>query len=187
MVHLLPLLFFWGAPFWEARQPRQWAEPELRQLINDSPWARTEGTRIFLASARPLREAEEQIRLRHTTRQVGEPEPEMEEYELFLRDNPGKHIVLAALLPRPEVLMEASESRAMEEESLLRVGRRKYKMVGHFPPTRSDPHLRLIFPRVDLSKVKTFSFELYLPGVERPYRMVEFFLNEMTYRGKLEY
>lgn len=194
MVHLAVSLlwasapFFAAAPFWDAKEPKEWNEEDLRQMLSDSPWARTSGARIFLASARPIREAEEQMRLRHgRPRAPGELPHDAEEYELYLRENPGKHIILAARLPRPDSLMDASESRAMTEGSYMKAGGRKIKMIGHFLPTSSDPYVRFLFPRVDLSKIRSFSFELYLPSVDRPFRMVEFFLKEMKYKGSLEY
>ena len=59
--------------------------------------------------------------------------------------------------------------------------------VGHFPPTPSDPYLRLLFPRVSLAAVKVLSFGLYLPGVNRSYYDVELPVKDLTYRGQLEY
>ena len=39
------------------------------------------------------------------------------------------------------------ETRQMEQECVMRVGRKKLKMTGHFPPSPGDPYLRLAFPR----------------------------------------
>jgi hypothetical protein len=58
-------------------------------------------------------------------------------------------------------------------------------MTGHFPPTASDPVLRLVFPRV-LPPSGRIQFELYLPLASEPYRGVEFRLNELSYRGAPE-
>jgi hypothetical protein len=72
----------------------------------------------------------------------------------------------------------------MEKESVLRIGRRKYRMTGHFPPAPTDPYLRLVFPREVDPQDKSLRFELYLPGVPSPYRWAEFRLREMRYRGE---
>jgi hypothetical protein len=73
----------------------------------------------------------------------------------------------------------------MEEESVMLVGQKKYKMVGHFPPTQADPVLRLVFPREVEASDKTVIFRLYLPGVELPDREVEFRTKDLMYHGKL--
>ena len=73
----------------------------------------------------------------------------------------------------------------MEEESIMRVGRQKYKMEGHFPPVPSDPFLRLVYPRVATERDKSVNFELYLPGYG-PYHEAEFRVRDMMYKGKLE-
>ena len=67
----------------------------------------------------------------------------------------------------------------------MKVGRKKYKMLGHFPPIPSDPYLRLVFPRVVTESDKSVIFELYLPG-NGPYHDAEFRVREMIYQGKLE-
>jgi hypothetical protein len=58
-------------------------------------------------------------------------------------------------------------------------------MVGHFPPTATDPVLRLVFPREVEASDKAVVFRLYLPGVEFPDREVQFRINELMYHGKL--
>ena len=74
----------------------------------------------------------------------------------------------------------------MEEESILKVGRKKHHMTGHFPPTPSDPYLRMAFPRELGPNDKSLLFELYLPGIGGGYAMVEFRLKELLYQGKPE-
>jgi hypothetical protein len=74
----------------------------------------------------------------------------------------------------------------MEEESVMKIGRKKYKMTGHFPPAPDDPYLRLVFPRQVGPKDKTVEFDLYLPGVADSYRTVEYPIKDMAYKGKLE-
>ena len=73
----------------------------------------------------------------------------------------------------------------MEEESVMKVGRKRYQMVGHFPPTPSDPYLRLVYPRAVGPGDKTVTFELYLPG-NGPYHDAEFRVRDMLHKGKLE-
>ena len=82
-------------------------------------------------------------------------------------------------------LADGEEAHRMEEESIMRIGRQKYKMEGHFPPVPSDPFLRLVFPRAATEHDKAIAFELYLPGYG-PYHEAEFRVRDMTYKGKLE-
>jgi hypothetical protein len=74
----------------------------------------------------------------------------------------------------------------MESESVMLIGRKTYKMVGHFPPTPSDPVLRLVFPREVQPTDKKVIFRLYIPGVDFPEREAEFLVKELIYHGKLE-
>jgi hypothetical protein len=82
-------------------------------------------------------------------------------------------------------LDDAGESRHMQEESIMKVGRKKYQILGHFPPIPSDPYLRLVYPRVVTPADKSVTFELYLPGAG-PYHVAEFRVRDMIYKGKLE-
>jgi len=189
MLHGLLLLLLWSpssSRFWEVKEPEKWTAIEIDQLLSNSPWARSDVVPLYLASAKPIAE----IELRRPDKASNSPEGaliEEDDYRLYMKETPGKHLVLAVRLPDPNALSDAAESRRMEKDCVLKVGRKKYKMVGHFPPTPRDPVLRLLFPRVVDSTVKSFSFELYLPSVTQPYRMFEFFTKEMIYRGKLEY
>jgi hypothetical protein len=74
----------------------------------------------------------------------------------------------------------------MEEESVMLVGKKRYQIVGHFPPTPSDPVLRLVFPRAVRSTDKSVIFRLYLGGLKFPEREVEFRVKDLVYQGKLE-
>lgn len=185
MIHLVCLLLaLMAPPFWETKAPRNWSEEELSLLMSDSPWAEIlnpdPAVRVYLASAQPMRDAEAEILRR---RKDGPAEPDLD-YSDFLRDDHGEHIVLAISYRPNKVLADASESRRMEEECLMRIGKKKYKITGHFPPTESDPHLRLVFPRVVRPEDKSIIFELYLPGVAIPYRTAEFQVKELVYKGK---
>ncbi len=196
MSRALPLLLaLLAGPFWETKSPREWTAEELAQMFHDSPWAQVitvqapaairGGVPVYLATAEPMREAEAEARRRAkkpgTAEEAGD-----EDYQEFLKENPGKHIVLAVRLPDPMALSDARESSRMEEECILKIGRRKYRMVGHFPPTPRDPWLRLIYPRALEPQDKRLSFELYLPSAPSPYRQAEFSLRDLTYRGKPE-
>jgi hypothetical protein len=177
-------------PFWELRPPSAWTEAEIGQLLSNSPWAqRVEGPLtgggvvVYLATARPAREAEEEL-LRRGGRAPSSEVVAADEYREYLRRNAGKVIVLAVRLPVMTAFLDEAELRRMEKDCVLRVGRRKYRMSGHFPPTFMDPCLRLVFPREVDPQDKTLRFELYLPGVPSPYRWAEFRLKEMGYGGK---
>ena len=168
-----------AAPFWESKAPHDWSETELNQILSDSPWAQTiDGATMFLATALPLREAEQE---RARRRLLADPD-----FNDFLKEDGGKHIVLAIAIPNLNSLADAREAKRMEEESVLKVGKKKYKMTGHFPPTPSDPYLRMVFPRQAGPNDKSLVFELYIPGAELTYRLVEFRLKELMYRGKVE-
>ena len=197
---ILATLALLAAPFWESKLPEQWSDEELSRLLHDSPWAQVAvfrslvggagGVQVYLASARPIEEAEEQVRLRNRKRNkpagtlAGEELDQ--EYKGFLSSSPGKYIVLAVSFPNAGALADAAEAKKMEEECVLKVGRRKYKIAGHFPPTSFDPYLRLIYRRVVEPSDKEFSFQLYLPSVAAPYREAIFRTKELVYKGKLE-
>ena len=68
----------------------------------------------------------------------------------------------------------------------MRIGRKKYKMTGHFPPSAGDPYLRLAFPRVATAADKSVTFDLYVPGVSMGARSAEFSIKDMIVKGKLE-
>jgi hypothetical protein len=172
-----------AAPFWETSAPRDWSEEQLHLLLTDSPWAQGVGTTTaFLATAQPVQQAEKEIWRRRTAKGSAPPDPEFADF--LLNDN-GRHIVLAILYRDPKPLADAVETRRMEEESVLRVGKRKYKMTGHFPPTPGDPYLRLVYSREIGPADKSIVFDLYLPRVAG-YQTMEFRMTELQYRGKPE-
>jgi hypothetical protein len=186
------LLAMAAAPFWEAKPPREWSEEELRKLTEDSPWAQiavptrgaeAPGVQVYLATAQPIRDAEAEF----TRRRKIPNDLLREEYEQFLRDDNRKSLVLAIFLPEATALAQGEESQRMQEESVLRSGRKRIKITEHFPPTKSDPYLRLVFPRVRVDGRKALEFELYVPGVPAPYRQVEFRTRDLVFRGKAEY
>ncbi len=187
MLTRLLLLAFLAAPFWEATAPADWTDQQLYELLHRSPWARhAEGTTVYLATARPMREAEQELRRRNASPPGETEDPMADDYSAFLQDYPGQYIVVAAQLQRPEFLERPEELRRMEENSFLVVRKERHGLVGHFPPTPGDPYLRLVFPRAVRRTDRLFYFDLYLPGVRKPFRRLVFDVGELSYRGRLE-
>ncbi|MFN7993154.1 MAG: hypothetical protein U0Q18_06120 [Bryobacteraceae bacterium] len=104
---------------------------------------------------------------------------------IFVQREGDKNIVVAVVYSSWEALNDGDETRNMQNESILKAGRKKYRMTGYFPPTPSDPVLRLVFPRTPTEADKNITFELYLPG-KGPYHDAQFRIRDMTYKGKLE-
>jgi hypothetical protein len=191
---------FWApAPFWIDKPPVEWTDAELVSLITDSPWAQmvpapagadAPGMQLYLATAAPLdqaeRERERRYRIRHpkTGEQAGDAL--VEEYRIWLAENRATQIVLAIGTGQAGAFSNEQETRQMEQECVMRIGRKKYKMTGHFPPSAGDPYLRLAFPRVATAADKTVTFDLYVPGVSMGARSAEFTIKDMIVKGKLE-
>lgn len=184
-----------AAPFWESKAPHDWTDAELSEILHSSPWAqaataegvlRQPGVQTYLSSALPMQEAEAEVIRRRQIRNRPTGPPETEEYREFLKAQKEKPIVLTIHFPDPLALADGALSRRMEEECVMKIGRKKYKMTGHFPPAPDDPYLRLVFPRAVGPKDKIIEFELYLPGAPDPYRTVEYELKNLVYKGKLE-
>jgi hypothetical protein len=188
---------FAGVPFWEAKAPADWSDAEIEELLTHSPWAQEaisgnsdSGATVFIASARPIREAEAERNRREFEREkhhkAAVEDPTAEEYADFLRENEGKYIVLAVPVSDRRTLAIPSELKRMEQQCVLRVGKKKYRITGHFPPSPSDGFLRLVFPRAVTEADRTLRFELYIPAVSDPYRFAEFRVRDMMYKGRLE-
>lgn len=187
-----------GAPYWEAQPPARWSEEQIESFFRDSPWARpADASRrmglsvtpvnTFLSSARLMREAEAELLRRRVKdaavlRAVRDARAEYLEY---LDQHKGEVIALSAPLD-PNALADAQEAKLFEQETTLKAGKRKHKMMGHFPPTPSDPLVRMLFPRDVDAKAKQLEFELYFPGTGSPYRTVYYKLVDMTVGGQLE-
>ena len=171
-----------AAPFWETKAPSDWTDAQIERLLHDSPWAQmadpAPAVQVYLATARPLREAEAELARRHG-------KPLNEEYVDYVSQEGANKLVVAIAYQDWTALADGEEAHRMEEESIMQVGRQKYKMEGHFPPVPSDPFLRLVYPRVETERDKTIVFELYLPGYG-PNHDVEFRVRDMMYKGKLE-
>jgi hypothetical protein len=182
-MHLVcAFLVLLAVPFWETKAPADWSEQELEALMHDSPWAQmaepAPAVQVYLATAAPLRDAE-----REFARRRGKPLND--EYLEYLQQQGGNKVIVAIAYKNLNALADGEEAHRMEEESIMKVGRQKYKMEGHFPPVPSDPFLRLVYPRAASERDKTVTFELYLPGYG-PYHDAQFRVRDMLYKGKLE-
>ncbi|MGA2435238.1 MAG: hypothetical protein ABSG25_08130 [Bryobacteraceae bacterium] len=182
------------APFWEAKAPADWTDDELEEMLTKSPWVEpavaaknSDDVLVWLATARPMRDAEAERDRRAAKNKAPIEDRDAEEYRDFVRENEGKYIVLALAIPNPDVLKDSREVERMEDRCTLKIGGKKYKMVGHFPPSASDPYLRLVFPRPVNPGDKKLHFELYVPSVNtNPYRQAEFTIQDLLYKGEPE-
>jgi hypothetical protein len=183
---LIPLLFFLSQPFWNTKTPDQWTLEEIDAVRRTSPWVQTVGENppvlMFLATAAPIEDAENQLRIRSK----GALRPPDADYAEFLQANRDKVFVLAISWPRPQELGTLAERKRMEDQSVLEVGHKEYHITGHFLPGPADPVLRLVFPRVVKPSDKNMTIRLYLPGISFPEREVQFWTKDLMYRGKLE-
>jgi hypothetical protein len=198
-MNLLAMLLLAAASFWETKAPADWTDDEVVRMFTDSPWGQMAGgtvateslaapVQIFIATAAPMVAAEKERERRYIRKRNGPAveDPMATEYRLWLEENRASQIVVAVRIPRSKDFEDAGQTRRLEEESVMRVGRKKYKMTGHFPPTASDPYLRMAFPRQVSESDKSVGFDLYLPGVTPPFRSVEFRVKDMMVKGKLE-
>ncbi len=194
----LLLLFLFADPYWVSKPPPEWTDAQLTALLANSPWAQAVAgpgqnappVEVFLATAGPIqlaeKERERRVQIRRRPGPALPESPAVTEYRLWLEDNRATQIVVAIAIQNNRGFLDEREVRRMEDESVMRVGKKKIKMTGSFPPSESDPYLRLAFPRqVELSD-KTLFFDLYLPGVPAPFRSAEFTLKDMVVAGKLE-
>ncbi len=194
----LAIVVVLAGQFWETKAPADWSEAELNALLTDSPWAQmvqAPGTgsaplpvQVMIASAGPIEKAEAEWARRHREKKPGAPEDVLdEEYHAWLQENRAASIVVAIGTPnKGDALSDDRETRTMQEQSVMIVGRKKYKMTGYFPPTAADRYLRIAFPRAVSAADKKVTFELYVPGAGIPYRSAEFSVKEMILGGKLE-
>lgn len=188
-MHLFLALLL-ALPFWEAKNPGAWTKTELLSMFRASPWAqRTEildpfggEPEIFayLATARPMQDAEAE-RFHRANRT---PDELAAEYQTWIRENAAKVIVLAVELPKSDDLQDGAEIARMQSESFLIAGRKKHKMLLYFPPSSTDPHLRYVFPRALEPSGKLIRFEIYVPTVKSPSRMLEFKTKDLTYKNE---
>jgi hypothetical protein len=189
------VLLMMAAPFWDSKSPDKWSDGELGALLTDSPWAQmamASGSsvavpvQVYLATAGPMEKAERERARREALKKPAPDDPLFEAYKGWVEENRAKQIVLAVAVTKNDVLADEAEIRRMEDECVMHVGKKKYKMTGHFPPSLGDRYLRLAFPREAQATDKSVIFDLYLPGVPIPYREVEFKVKDMVSGGKLE-
>lgn len=195
---MLILTMAWAAPFWEAKEPASWSEEEIEEFLSNSPWARPAeavamgvqgkamATRTFLATAAPVRGAEEEWRRRRVGKDLRENDPAWEEWKEFLARDADKFVVLAVAMP-VQMARDGSSMAEMENRSLMRVGKKKVKMSGYFPPSRSDPFTRLIFPSAGIEGAKEITFELYVAGGGASFQEAIYLTKEMKWKGSLTF
>jgi hypothetical protein len=195
----LAMLLMLAASFWENKAPADWTDNELLILFTDSPWAQMvepavkdahgAPVQVYIASAAPMQAGEKERERRYIRKGNGPPPAESPmdiEYRLWLEDNLAKQIVVAVRTFRTKDFDDGAQTKRMEEDTVMRVGRKKFKMTGNFPPTERDPYLRIAFPREVQANDKIVTFELYVPGATPPFRTVEFKVKDMMVNGKLE-
>jgi hypothetical protein len=203
MFAALLALFLIVDPFWVAKAPKEWTDVELVKFLTDSPWAQMaeapkaaaqpQPVLVFLATAAPMLQAEEErerrAKAKRLVAKLPEPQDELaEEYKLWLEDNRPTQIVVAVRVPNLKAFSQESEIRLMEQGTFMRVGRTKVQMTGHFPPSTSDPYLRFAFPRKQIKgEEKALAFDLYIPGVASPFRQVEFAFKDLVLNGRPEF
>ena len=203
---LVALLF--ADSFWQTKPVTEWTDVEISKFLADSPWAQMvsqpgkpvggknseEGrlVQVYLATATPvvraLAERDRRIDLRRPgyTKALAE-DPLSQERALWFDDHRQGYIIVAARVGNNNAFASDGETRKMEKDSVMDLGRFKAKVSATFPPTQTDPHVYLAFPReVVTASDKDLSFGLYLPGVPVPYRTVTFKLKDMVVDGKLE-
>ncbi len=182
------MLLFLAPPFWEAKPPSEWTDAQIAWLLTESAWAsREKGAQIYLASARPIWQAERERRRRQAGKAAERGTGDVREYFDFLEENRDRYIVLAVRIPLPQYLLTRKATKKMEERCVMIAGGRRYRIVGHFPPTAADRYLRLVFPRIEAPAGGAIEFNLYVPGVPLPFRRVRFEVDRLKYRGRPEF
>lgn len=205
----LLMLALFATPFWESKPPSEWSDQDLKAFLRSSPWVQisrinvpsldTHGDRdadlgelpdgaiqVTLASAAPVVQAEQEWHKRHPPAGDAVEDEYASEFYDFIGANPGKYIALGVRLERPQQLEKQKQTAEMEKRCELKIGKRHYKLVGHFLPSPADPYLRLIFPRELKPEDEDLEFTLFLPGISMPHRKVTFWLKELAFKGKLE-
>jgi hypothetical protein len=195
----LAMLLMLAASFWETKAPADWTDNELLVLFTNSPWAQMveasvkdahgSPVQVYIATAATMQAAEKERARRYIRKGNGPPageSPMDTEYRLWLEDNLAKQIVVAVRIPRTKDFDDGAQTKRMEDDTVMRVGHKKFKMTGNFPPTQREPYLRIAFPREVQATDKAVTFELYVPGATPPYRTVEFKVKDMMVNGKLE-
>lgn len=175
--------------FWETKSPDLWTVEEVQAIFEASPWSRTlrvrgAPLRVHLASAKPLRDAEK--RERAFQKRAGAPDASFSEYLAMLEER--AYVVLAVKITDRELFSDGAMVSRMQKDTQMRVGKKIYPLITHFPPSSSDPYLRFVFARPMLAPAdKSLFFAFMVPGATDPYRQADFPLKDLTYKGKPEY
>jgi len=208
MTWLVLTLLLFADPFWQTKPAAEWNDIELSQFLGDSPWAQMAAqpgkaavgknagqgqlVQVYLATAGPVvkavaeRDRRAELRRPGTAKALAD-DPLSEERSAWFQDNRAGHIIVAARVGNNDAFSSGEETRRMEQDSAMDLGRLRAKLSAYFPPTRTDPHLYLAFPRDPVTASdKTVTFELYLPGVHGPYRSVTFKVKDLLVDGKPE-
>ncbi|MDR3698106.1 MAG: hypothetical protein P4L56_00640 [Candidatus Sulfopaludibacter sp.] len=183
---VIALFFFLSQPFWQSKPPEKWTDREIDTVLHTSPWVQTAGPEpavlVYFATAAPIEEAEAELRVRST-----KPTPMLDpDYLDYVRENRDNAFILAIPYSKLTGLGDAEEDRRMQRESRMKIGKKTYQILGHFPPTPTDPVLRLVFPRAVKTTDKMVEFELYIPGVAFPERDASFFVKDLLFHDKVE-
>jgi hypothetical protein len=198
MPYFALLFLMFAGPFWQEKMPADWSNVELSAFFVDSPWAQvlaaparapvaSPSVQIYLATAAPAVAAEKERAKRiQARRKEAKEDPLAEEYQVWLEDNQATQIVVALHMSANAGMSQESEVKHMEEESFMQIGRKKFKMTGHFPPSSQDPYLRMAFPRQNVDDEKIITFALYVPGLPLPFRQVQFKVKDLIWNGKPE-
>lgn len=192
---LFALFLLLSGDFWD-KPPSEWSQAQLIQMLTDSPWAQMAGApgvsgaagpvQVMIATARPIELAEAEAKRRTpAAKKEADADDMKQEYLHWLQDNRSTQIVVAVAAHLSGAYSDEREMQTMQNECVMRIGRKKYKMTGYFPPSKDDPYLRLAFPREVKETDKSVSFDLYIPGIGIGYRSVEFSVKDMTVDGKL--
>ncbi len=208
MTWLVIALLLLADPFWQIKPAMEWTDAELSQFLADSPWAQMSAvpgkaqvgknagtgqpTQVYLATAGPVvkalaeRDRRAELRRPGVTKALAD-DPLSEERAVWLADNRAGHIIVAARVGNNDAFSNEAETRRLEQDSAMDTGHGRVKLSAYFPPTSTDPHLYFAFPRdLVLPTDKVVSFELYLPGAQGPYRILQFKVKELLVDGKLE-
>ena len=161
--------------FWETKSPDSWTVREIQSILESSPWSRTlrvpGGTlEVHLSSALPMREAEN--RQRAFQKRAGAPDASFAEYLAMVEE--GGYIVLGVNTNDREAFADGAMVSRMQKDTEMRAGKKAYPLLTHFPPSSTDPYLRLVFTRPRLAPSdKSLAFTFLVPGAIDPYRRVE--------------
>lgn len=176
--------------FWESKPADTWTVAEVQSIFEASPWSRTLRVRgdpmqVHLAAATPMRDAEK--RQKAFQKRIGAADASFAEYLAMLDE--GSYIVLAVRIKDREMFSDGPLVSRMQKDTQMRIGKKTYPLLTHFPPSSSDFYLRLVFakPQALQANDKSMYFYFVVPGATDPYRQVEFLFKDLSYRGKLEY